>query len=129
MAAPPPPLAADDPPPPPSTTDAALVVDGVITHWSKDDDRALLRACLVAARGAPAAAQAAAAPLVVGATALIFAVATLVPLVTNKDVAVEGGLGPFTEKAEMLNGRAAMLGFASLLVVEAIRQAPLFGGF
>ena len=79
--------------------------------------------------GAPAAAQAAAAPLVVGATALIFAVATLVPLVTNKDVAVEGGLGPFTEKAEMLNGRAAMLGFASLLVVEAIRQAPLFGGF
>jgi hypothetical protein len=45
------------PPPPPSTTDAALVVDGVITHWSKDDDRALLRACLVAARGAPTAAD------------------------------------------------------------------------
>ena len=52
-------------------------------------------------------------------TAIIFAAASLVPLL-NKGK--EGAsLGPFTPSAEMLNGRAAMLGFASLLVGEALR--------
>ena len=35
-------------------------------------------------------------------------------------------LGPFRPEAEMLNGRAAMIGFASLLVLEGIRGVPLF---
>ncbi len=30
-------------------------------------------------------------------------------------------LGPFNPAAELLNGRAAMIGFASLLVAEAVR--------
>jgi len=34
--------------------------------------------------------------------------------------------GPFTPSAEMLNGRAAMIGMAALLAVEALKGGPLF---
>jgi hypothetical protein len=37
-----------------------------------------------------------------------------------------GSLGPFTPAAEMLNGRVAMIGFATLLIIEGIRGVPLF---
>ena len=34
--------------------------------------------------------------------------------------------GPFKAGAELLNGRAAMLGFAALLAVELVKQSPIF---
>lgn len=43
------------------------------------------------------------------------------------DKATDRSFGPFKPAAEILNGRAAMLGFAALLVVEAVRGgAALF---
>lgn len=53
----------------------------------------------------------------------LLAAGSLVPLVKNVEVT---GLGVFTEKKEMINGRAAMLGFASLLVVEGITGNAFF---
>ena len=50
--------------------------------------------------------------------ATTFAAASLIPLLSSSR---REAFGPFTPSAEMLNGRAAMLGFASLLVVEAVR--------
>lgn len=35
-------------------------------------------------------------------------------------------VGPFTEQAEMFNGRGAMIGMASILIIETIRGGPLF---
>lgn len=58
-------------------------------------------------------------------TALTFAVATIIPFLDSEE---RKAFGPFTPSAEMLNGRAAMLGFAALLVAEAARGgAALFG--
>lgn len=34
-------------------------------------------------------------------------------------------LGPFTPQAELINGRAAMIGFAAMLIIEAVRGSPL----
>jgi hypothetical protein len=34
--------------------------------------------------------------------------------------------GPLTPKAELTNSRAAMVGFAALLVVEAVKGSALF---
>ena len=55
--------------------------------------------------------------------ALSFTAASLIPLMASSK---REAFGPFTPSAEMLNGRAAMIGFASLLVVEAVRGAALF---
>eukprot|EP00884_Botryococcus_braunii_P014892 jgi/Botrbrau1/23403/Bobra.0051s0047.1 len=64
------------------------------------------------------------APILVAVTAVVFSWASLVPwLKGDKD---SKGLGPFTPAAELLNGRAAMLGFAALLAVEAIKHSALF---
>jgi len=56
-------------------------------------------------------------------TFLLFTIASLVPILkgTKKEA-----LGPFTPAAEMLNGRAAMLGIAFLLLSEASQNAPFF---
>jgi hypothetical protein len=50
----------------------------------------------------------------------IFIAASFAPLLAGKGPAAES-LGPFTAKAEMLNGRAAMLGFAALVAIEALK--------
>eukprot|EP00873_Tetraselmis_striata_P007716 jgi/Tetstr1/427980/TSEL_018053.t1 len=50
--------------------------------------------------------------------------ASLIPLI--KQGKKELTFGPFTPRAEMLNGRAAMIGFASLLAYEAVKGSPLF---
>ena len=50
--------------------------------------------------------------------AITFAVASLIPMLNN---ARREAFGPFSPNAEMLNGRAAMIGFAALLVTEAVR--------
>jgi len=50
----------------------------------------------------------------------VFIAGSLVPMLAGGGAAAES-LGPFTPAAEKTNGRAAMIGFASLLVVEAVR--------
>ncbi|PNH07704.1 Carotene biosynthesis-related protein CBR, chloroplastic [Tetrabaena socialis] len=47
-------------------------------------------------------------------------------LVTAFNAKRDAKLGPFTPQAEMINGRAAMIGFASLLIIEAVKGSPLF---
>ena len=44
----------------------------------------------------------------------------------TSDPASRPSWGPFTLKGEQTNGRAAMLGLASMLLVEACTNAPLF---
>jgi hypothetical protein len=67
--------------------------------------------------------QWAAEPTIISLTFILFMAGSLVPILANKKEA----LGPFTPAAEMLNGRAAMLGFASLIVAEAVNGGtPLF---
>lgn len=53
----------------------------------------------------------------------LFAVATLIPLVEGRK---PDTVGPFTPEAEVLNGRAAMIGFAALLVIESITGKAFF---
>lgn len=53
----------------------------------------------------------------------LFIAASLIPIFANKPASA---VGPFAPAAELLNGRAAMLGFAILLTLEAINNAPLF---
>ena len=54
----------------------------------------------------------------------LFTTATLVPFVKNGTD--RPTFGPFTAQAELTNGRLAMLGFASLLIAEAVRGSALF---
>ena len=64
-------------------------------------------------------------PTFITLTFVIFMAASLVPLARNVDP--EESEGIFTPKAEIINGRAAMLGFASLLIIEAVKGTALFG--
>lgn len=58
---------------------------------------------------------------------VLFAAGSLVPLLSGSPASVQAQkIGPFNRDAEMLNGRAAMIGFASLLVIEAVKGTPLF---
>jgi hypothetical protein len=54
---------------------------------------------------------------------ITFIAASLIPILkaTKREA-----FGPFSPAAEMLNGRAAMIGFASLLAVEAVRGGAFF---
>mmetsp|Transcript_34355 Transcript_34355/g.97317 ORF Transcript_34355/g.97317 Transcript_34355/m.97317 type:complete len:175 (-) Transcript_34355:96-620(-) len=54
----------------------------------------------------------------------LFTTATLVPFVKNGTD--RPTFGPFTANAELINGRAAMIGFAALLIAEAVRGSALF---
>jgi hypothetical protein len=56
-------------------------------------------------------------------TFILFSAASLIPMFKNKS---REAFGPFTPEVEITNGRSAMLGFASLLIVEAIRGSALF---
>jgi len=56
-------------------------------------------------------------------TFLLFIAASLIPMFQNKKAE---SVGPFTPDAELINGRAAMIGFAALLVSEAVNGAALF---
>jgi len=66
---------------------------------------------------------------IVGISAL-FVVASLIPIVKGvprKDAAEFGGVKYFTSKAELINGRLAIIGFPCLLIQELINMAPTFG--
>ena len=63
-------------------------------------------------------------PTLITFTFLLFIVASLIPVLNN---AKREANGPFTPFAEMMNGRAAMIGFAALLITESLNQgAALF---
>lgn len=55
--------------------------------------------------------------------AVTFSVASLIPLFNSTK---REAFGIFTPEAEQINGRAAMLGLASLLVVEGLKGGALF---
>eukprot|EP00898_Chlorokybus_atmophyticus_P006302 jgi/Chlat1/6673/Chrsp49S06161 len=57
--------------------------------------------------------------------AAITAAASFIPM-TQAMSKESQAYGPFQVSTEMINGRAAMLGFAALLVTEAISKAPVF---
>jgi len=61
---------------------------------------------------------------VVLATMALFSLASLVPIL--KGSSQEEAFGPFTPKAERLNGQAAMLGLAALILIELIKGSALF---
>lgn len=63
-------------------------------------------------------------PVLVVGIFLLFAAASLIPMFKGKGGKVESG--PFTKKAEMFNGRAAMIGFAALLLTERFLGMALF---
>lgn len=56
-------------------------------------------------------------------TAITFWIATLIPMLSSSK---REAFGPLNPEAEMVNGRAAMIGFASLLVVESLTGRALF---
>ncbi|PNH08088.1 Carotene biosynthesis-related protein CBR, chloroplastic [Tetrabaena socialis] len=67
--------------------------------------------------------QATEAPFVVAAMPLVWMYASLTPIL--KGAKMEP-FGPFTPRAEMTNGRAAMLGIAVLLFLEDKAGVPFF---
>jgi len=64
------------------------------------------------------------APVAIGAAFLAFAVASLVPIL--KGANLKEAFGPFTPSAELLNGRAAMIGLVGVLAVEYFKGSALF---
>lgn len=52
---------------------------------------------------------------------VLISLATFAPLVFNSEKPGKRSFGPFTPGLEMLLGRAAMLGFSGLLVVEMLK--------
>ena len=56
-------------------------------------------------------------------TFVLFASASLIPMIQGT---TREAFGPLTPKAEELNGRAAMIGFAALLIVEGVKGRALF---
>nr|AKH49404.1 ELIP1 [Syntrichia caninervis] len=63
------------------------------------------------------------------ASVQILSYASLVPIFNARESTDARSFGPFRAKAERWNGRAAMIGFASLILTEAIIQGPLFVWF
>jgi hypothetical protein len=61
---------------------------------------------------------------VVLATWAIISLASLVPIL--KGASQDEAFGPMTPKAERLNGQAAMLGLAALLLIELVKGSALF---
>eukprot|EP00873_Tetraselmis_striata_P010865 jgi/Tetstr1/431129/TSEL_020843.t1 len=72
----------------------------------------------------PVSEQLSMAPIPVFAAFLVLSSASLVPLGTVGRKPVK--FGPFNPTAELINGRAAMLGFAVLLGAEAVSGGALF---
>lgn len=62
---------------------------------------------------------------IITAIAGLFIVASLVPVFRGANLKGKGP-GPMTKKAEIWNGRFAMLGVAALIVIESIKGSSLF---
>lgn len=65
------------------------------------------------------------APALVGVTFVVFIIASLIPIFRGISPASKSN-GPWTPTAELLNGRAAMLGFVALLATEWAKGAAVF---
>ncbi|BDA45780.1 Carotene biosynthesis-related protein CBR, chloroplastic at C-terminar half [Coccomyxa sp. Obi] len=76
------------------------------------------------ATGAPIAAQLKDAPILIGLTFFLFSAASLIPIL--RGAKLDKSVGPFNPRAEILNGRVAMLGFAALLVSEWANGGAFF---
>lgn len=78
--------------------------------------------------GKSVATQFACEPALILAAGGLFAWASLVPLLLKGEAAKKeyAAFGPFTASAEMINGRAAMLGLAALLAIEGVKHTALF---
>jgi Chlorophyll A-B binding protein len=63
-------------------------------------------------------------PTGIAAAFLLIIVASLVPAFLGKKN--NEAIGPLTPSAELINGRGAMIGFAAMLVIEAVKGSPLF---
>ncbi|GFH18033.1 chloroplast carotene biosynthesis related protein [Haematococcus lacustris] len=63
------------------------------------------------------------APTGIICSGLLLIIGSLVPVFMRSK---QQSVGPFTPSAEMINGRAAMIGFAALLAVEVVRGTALF---
>ncbi|KAK9903948.1 hypothetical protein WJX75_001124 [Coccomyxa subellipsoidea] len=74
--------------------------------------------------GAPVAAQLKDAPILIGITFLLFSAASLIPIL--KGAKLDKSVGPFNPRAELLNGRVAMLGFAALIASEWVNGGAYF---
>eukprot|EP00955_Chlamydomonas_euryale_P055086 356031-Chlamydomonas_euryale.AAC.5 len=73
--------------------------------------------------GEPVLQQWAQAPTMIFATFALIIVGSLVPFLQGDKN--KTAVGPLTPSAELLNGRAAMIGFASLLILEAVNGRAL----
>jgi len=62
-------------------------------------------------------------PKAIVATFLIIITASIIPIVRGADLNINGA-GPFTQRAEVWNGRLAMVAFATLLAVETWKAGP-----
>eukprot|EP00798_Chlamydomonas_sp_ICE-L_P025159 gene25159-biopygen19631 len=63
------------------------------------------------------------APMLIPATFMLFIAASIIPITKNLK---PEAFGPLTPNAVLINGRAAMIGFAALLAFEATNGAALF---
>jgi len=73
--------------------------------------------------GDPVLVQVQRAPLVIGVIFGLVILGSVVPIIRNADLSRKG-FGPFTPRAEVWNGRLAMVAFASLLMVETFKAGP-----
>eukprot|EP01024_Parvocaulis_polyphysoides_P050104 TRINITY_DN4881_c1_g1_i1.p1 TRINITY_DN4881_c1_g1~~TRINITY_DN4881_c1_g1_i1.p1 ORF type:complete len:292 (+),score=75.46 TRINITY_DN4881_c1_g1_i1:97-972(+) len=90
--------------PAPETINGRLAMLGVVSALAAE-----------AASGQSIGAQISVAPIPVAITFITFVVASIVPILKGTQ---EEAVGPFTPQAELLNGRLAMVGMLSLLVIE-----------
>jgi len=73
--------------------------------------------------GQPVAEQLKAQPVPIAATFVIIIIASVIPVIRGADLDRKGA-GPFTPRAEIWNGRLAMMAFATLLIVEGWKAGP-----
>jgi hypothetical protein len=63
------------------------------------------------------------APVLILGTFVTIVIASLAPVLRNANLNIDGA-GPFTQKAEVVNGRIAMVAFALLIAVETWKAGP-----
>jgi uncharacterized protein involved in response to NO len=73
--------------------------------------------------GKPVAEQLKSQPVFIAAAFVVIIIASIIPVVRGDDLNRKGA-GPFTPRAEIWNGRVAMMAFATLLIVEGWKAGP-----